>query len=375
MDYLRRCWAEISLENIKFNITQYKKYLPQGTEVMCVVKANCYGHSDEEIVPMLESEMGVKWFAVSNLIEGEKLRNMGIKGEILILGYTPPENADDLIKYNIIQACTEVSYAKTLNERARGKIRVHTAIDTGMTRIGLHGDIKSICDGLEEIAKLENISMEGIFTHFAVADECDEDNISYTESQIEKICQVENEIKSRGVYLEQVHFLNSAGGIYYSDNRSTLARLGIILYGLYPNPAKPLPFEPKPVMELKAVVSQVKTIEKGEDVSYGRTFTAPKQIKLATVTAGYADGYPRALSNKGEVIIRGKRCKITGRVCMDQFMCDVSQLDEVCAGDEVILMGGEGENRITADDIASLTGTIGYEITCDISPRVPRIVK
>ncbi|MGN0593768.1 MAG: alanine racemase, partial [Hominimerdicola sp.] len=327
MDYLRRCWAEISLENIKFNLTQYKKYLPQGTEVMCVVKANCYGHSDEEIVPMLESEMGVKWFAVSNLIEGEKLRNMGIKGEILILGYTPPENADDLIKYNIIQACTEVSYAKTLNERAMGKIRVHTAIDTGMTRIGLHGDIKSICDGLEEIAKLENISMEGIFTHFAVADECDEDNISYTRSQIEKICQVENEIKSRGVSLEQVHFLNSAGGIYYSDNRSTLARLGIILYGLYPNPAKPLPFEPKPVMELKAVVSQVKTIEKGEDVSYGRTFTAPKQIKLATVTAGYADGYPRALSNKGEVLIRGNRCKITGRVCMYQFMCDVSQLD------------------------------------------------
>ena len=375
MDYLRRCWAEISLDNIKFNLSKYKEYLPQETEVMCVVKANCYGHSDEEIVPMLENEMGVKWFAVSNLIEGEKLRKLGVKGEILILGYTPPENTADLIKYNIIQACTEVSYAKVLNERADGKVRIHTAIDTGMTRIGLHGDVKSICDGLEEIFKLENISMEGIFTHFAVADECDQDNILYTKNQIEKICEVEKEIKSRGISLEQVHFLNSAGGIYYSDKRSTLARLGIILYGLYPNPAKPLPFEPKPVMELKAVVSQIKTISQGEDVSYGRTLTATKDMKLATVTAGYADGYPRALSNKGEVIIRGKRCKIAGRVCMDQFMCDVSELEDICVGDEAVLIGGEGENRITADDIAALTGTIGYEITCDISPRVPRIVK
>ena len=371
MNCLRRCWAEIDLSAIEYNLSRYRKYLRDGTELLCVVKANCYGHSDDLVIPHLE-KLGVRWFAVSNLIEAEHLRTLGVKGEIIILGYSPEENADDLIKFNIIQACTEYSYAVKLSENAtQGKVRIHAAIDTGMTRIGLHGDTASNADEIQKMLRLENLSVEGMFTHYAVADCADEDSIAYTKAQTEKILAVDEELKGRGVSLKCVHFLNSAGGVYHTNEKSALARLGIILYGLYPDPSNPLPFEPKPVMQLKAVVSQVKYIEAGTSVSYGRTFTADKRIKLATVTAGYADGFPRALSNKGEVIIKGTRCKIVGRICMDQFMCDVSALDDVQAGDVATLFGRE----ITADDIASLTGTIGYEIVCGIAERVPRICK
>lgn len=376
MDFLRRCWAEIDLDSIKYNCEQYKKYLGDSTELMCVVKASCYGHSDRLCTPFLQNELGIKWFAVSNINEAERLRNCGITGEILILGYTPAEYADDLVKFNIIQACTEYDHAKRLSENCKtGKVRIHAAIDTGMTRIGLEGGAEECCDTLEKISMLDGVSLEGIFTHYAVADETSGESEEYTKSQTEKILKVDDLLKAKGINLPQVHFLNSAGGIYYYNSRSTLARLGIILYGLYPNPAKALPFELKPALEFKSAISQIKYIEPGTTVSYGRTFKAEKRIKLATVTAGYADGYPRSLSNKGEVIIRGKRCKITGRICMDQFMCDVTDVPDAAVDDEVILIGGEGENRITADDIAAMTGTIGYEVICDISHRVPRIPK
>lgn len=370
MKILKRCWAEIDLDSIRYNLEQYRRYLKEDTELMCVVKANCYGHSDKLVVPYLEEKLGVNWFAVSNLIEAEHLRKLHVMREILILGYTPEENADDLIRYNIIQACTEYSYAEKLSKCAtKGKVRLHIAIDTGMTRIGLHGDAVSDSDEIQKIMALENVQVEGMFTHYAVADCADEESMAYTKAQTEKILAVDEELKKRGIELPCVHFLNSAGGVYHSNERSSLARLGIILYGLYPDPANPLPFEPKPVMTLKAVVSQVKFIEPGTDVSYGRTFTADKRIKLATVTAGYADGFPRALSNKGEVIIKGVRCPIVGRICMDQFMCDVSALEDVQAGDVATLFGSE----ITADDIAAQTGTIGYEIVCGIAERVPRV--
>ena len=369
MEILRRCWAEIDLDNISFNIEQYRRYLKAPTELLCVVKANCYGHSEAIVVPHLE-KLGIKWYAVSNLIEAEHLRDLGVKGEILILGYTPEENADDLIRFNIIQACTEYAYAEKLSRSATtGKVRMHIAIDTGMTRIGLHGGICENADEVQKIMSLENVLVEGMFTHYAVADCADEDSAAYTEAQTRKILGVDEELKKRSVALPCVHFLNSAGGVYHSSERSALARLGIILYGLYPDPANPLPFAPKPVMTLKAVISQVKYIEPGTDVSYGRTFTADKRMKLATVTAGYADGFPRALSNKGEVIVKGVRCPIVGRICMDQFMCDVSALEDVQEGDVATLFGSE----ITADDIAGLTGTIGYEIVCGIAERVPRV--
>ena len=207
-----------------------------------------------------------------------------------------------------------------------------------------------------------------------MADSLREQDEEYTRAQTEKILAVADKCEAEGLHLEKVHFLNSAGGVYYYNERSSFARLGIILYGLYPDPAKALPFEPKPAMEFKAAVAQVKYIDNGTDVSYGRTYTANGKVKLATVTAGYADGYPRALSNKGYVLIHGKKCPITGRICMDQFMCDVTEVEDVKTGDEAVLIGAQGDERITADDIGKMTGTIGYEIVCGISARVPRVI-
>ena len=376
MNYLRRCCAEIDLDCIEKNLTEYKKRLKEPTELLCVVKACCYGHFDTAVVPFLEQELGVKWFAVANITEAHRLREMGIKGEILILGWTAPEYADELSKLNVIQACTELPYAEALSENlSEGMtLRLHCAVDTGMTRIGLTGTAEENARDLLAISELRGLKLEGIFTHFAVADSLEEDRVSYTQMQTQRILDTAKAAEELGVKLSQVHFSNSAGGLYHTDPRSTLTRLGIILYGLYPDPDVELPFEPEPVMTLKACVSQVKTISAGTTVSYGRTYKAEKPTKIATVTAGYADGYPRALSNKGEVLINGRRCRITGRVCMDQFMVDVSGAGDVKAGDEAVLIGTQGGERITADDIAKLTGTIGYEIVCGISARVPRVV-
>lgn len=248
MHYLKRTWAEISLDNLRKNVENYKKYLGDETELLCVVKANCYGHCDSAVVPYLENELGVKWFAVSNICEGIKLRKSGIKGEILILGYTPPQEAENLSDYNIIQACTEYNYAKELCRYANDKkVRLHIALDTGMTRIGLRGEVSEICNEIEKITALDNVLTEGIFTHFAVADSNSKDDDEYTYKQAEKITAVDDELKKRGVNLQQCHFLNSAGGVYHYNSRSSLARLGIILYGLMPNPAKALPFRPIPL--------------------------------------------------------------------------------------------------------------------------------
>lgn len=374
MDFLKRCWAEISLENVKYNYERYKSFLGEETSVMCVVKASCYGHGDQIIVPFLQNELGVKYFAVSNLTEAQKLRKMGINGEILILGYTPPEMADELVNYNIIQACTELSYAKRLSKACKNaKVRLHAAVDTGMGRIGFCGTAFEICQQICQANELENVIVEGIFTHFASADETSSESCEYTKMQCKKFFETAQLIERQGVKLRHIHSLNSAGGIYYYGGANTLSRLGIILYGLSPNPDKPLPFEPKPVMSLKAAVSQVKVVEKGSFISYGRTFCTPNKMKIATITAGYADGYPRSLSNKGEVIVNGVKCPIVGRICMDQFMCDVTDAGNVKSGDTAVLIGEQGGCKITADDIAQIDKTINYEIVCGISSRVPRV--
>ena len=226
MDYLKRAWALVHIDRILENYDNFKKTVGD-TEVMCVVKADCYGHGDRLIAPALEKH-GVKWFAVSNIEEAIRLRDEGIKGEILILGYTPCECADKLCQYNIIQTVTEIKYAEKLNSMVKaGKVRVHIAIDTGMTRIGLFGE--DICGQIKTINNLENLKVEGMFTHLAVADSNEQSNKDYTKMQIEKICGINQSLKSEGINLEQVHFLNSAGGVEHYDNRSTLARLGIML--------------------------------------------------------------------------------------------------------------------------------------------------
>lgn len=371
---LRRTYAKIYLDNLLFNAENYKKLLPPTTELMCVVKADAYGHGVKEIAAALQKRADVKWFAVSNIDEARELRECGITGEILILGYTPPEEADSLIQNDILQACLNEEYARELGSAATsGKVRVHIKLDTGMSRIGIDcSDIKNAADEAQRIYSADGISVEGLFTHLCTADSDDPDDIEFTHSQINKFNGVKNELISRGFDTGVCHFANSAAGVYGYAEGSDLARLGIILYGLYPNHALKVPMEMKPVLELFSTVAEVKTVRSGASIGYGRTFTADRDIRVATITVGYADGYPRLLSNRGEVLINGNRCPILGRVCMDQIMADVSGVD-VKPGDEVVLIGKSKDQQITSDDIADLCDTIGYEVTCDITKRVPKL--
>lgn len=375
MYYTKRTAARINLDNLIFNAKSYKAALADDVSLMCVVKADAYGHSVKAVSKCLQEDLNIKWFAVSNISEAIELRENQITGNILILGYTDPAEADTLIKYDIIQACVDLSYAEELNRfAAKGKVKIHIKLDTGMTRIGIPcGDIINAVKDAEKIYALENLSVTGIFTHLCAADSDTPDDIAYTDMQISRIKEVKRLMNQDGYDTGVCHWLNSAGGVYTEGQGSGLARLGIILYGLYPNHALDVPIEMKPVMELVSTVSMVKSVKPGTFVGYGRTFCAEKDMKIATITVGYADGYPRLLSNRGEVIIKGRKCKIVGNVCMDQIMADVTELD-VSAGDEAVLIGIQNGEQITADDIADLCGTIGYEITCGISKRVPRII-
>lgn len=372
--YLKRAWAEIDLDALEHNIKNISGLLSPDTRLMAVVKADAYGHGEDDVLKKL-MKCGVEYFAVSNLDEAVSVRNRCPDGEILILGYTPPEYAHELERHNIIQGALSFEYAQRLSENAVKSVRCHIKIDTGMGRIGLKFDSPKECaDEAGKIISLEKISAEGLYTHFAVADAPDEDCRSYTKAQADFITSVYDELKSRGIALEHLHFLNSAGLCSFNGERSTLARAGIIMYGLYPNYPVPLPIDIKPVMSLKAVVSQVKELKKGDCVSYGRTYRAPKDgVKAATVTVGYADGYSRLLSGKAQVLVNGTRCPVIGRICMDQLMLDVSGAGKVREGDTVTLIGRDGNEEITADELASLYGTIGYEVVCGISKRVPRI--
>lgn len=371
--YLKRAWAEISLTQLKKNAAVIMELGNFPTEMMAVVKADAYGHGDEQICRCLAEECGVKYFAVSNLDEAIAVRGFCSDAEILILGYTPPEYAHEIAQYNIIQGVVSTEYAQALTQNSFEPIRCHIKIDTGMGRIGLKHDTPEAC--AEEIALLcdmDGLSVEGIYTHFAVADSSLADDIDYTDRQEKFILDTNKSLVSRGINLRHVHFMNSAAFCSRNTPKSTLARAGIILYGLHPDISLDIPEGLAPVMELKAVISHVKAVEKGDCISYGRTFVADRRMRIATVTIGYADGYSRLLSSKGEILVHGKRCKIVGRVCMDQLMIDVSDA-QAEAGDIVTLIGKDGGDCITADELASVYGTIGYEVVCGISKRVPRI--
>ncbi|EWM52665.1 alanine racemase [Ruminococcus flavefaciens] len=372
--YLKRAWAEVSLSGLRRNVEVIRSLNSEKTEIMAVVKADAYGHGEEKIVRCLAEECGIKYFAVSNLDEAVAVRKSAPEAEILILGYTPPEYAHEIAAYNIIQGVVSTEYALELVKNTKDTIRCHIKIDTGMGRIGLKHDTPEECAGeIEEMMKIDKLSVEGIYTHFAVADSDDPDNIAYTDRQEKFITDTYDVLAGRGIKLRHLHFMNSAATCYRNNPRSTLSRAGIILYGLHPDVSLEIPAGLEPIMELKAVISHVKTVKPGDCISYGRTFVADREMRIATVTIGYADGYSRLLSSKGEILVHGKRCRIVGRVCMDQLMMDVSDVPEAKSGDIVTLIGIDGGDRITADDLAQIYGTIGYEVVCGISKRVPRI--
>lgn len=362
----RRCYVEIDLSILLSNLHIYQSHLLDCTDIMAVVKADAYGHGDR-IVAKILSDNGIRHFAVSNIDEAIHIREAGAEGQIFILGFTPIDRAEELIKYNITQTLLSEEYADRIVETGL-PIRCQFGIDTGMRRIGLNADDLNECEkAIREYAK--RLQLDGIFTHLCVADNPEQDE--FTNKQIrlfEEVCDRITDLK-----LPYLHCMNSAGGVWYKSKYSSFARLGIILYGLKPDYLNKLPDGIEPVMSWKSLVSMVKKVKPGDTIGYGRTFTVEQPMAIATIPTGYADGYNRLLSNKGWVLINGHRAPIVGRVCMDQMMVDITGIPSVKLGTEVVLMGKSGEEQITADDLAHLYGTIGYEVVCGINKRVDRV--
>ena len=335
---------------------------------MAVVKANAYGHGDIQISKILQNS-GITDFAVSNIDEACRLRKAGIKGQILILGYTPITYIQRLFDYDITQALVSEEYAEAV-ANMNIPIKCQFAIDTGMNRIGLN--LKEI-DKCEDIIRKYGVKLNitGIFTHLCIADTDTKMAVDFTKEQICKFEKLSTRLSD--LNLSYIHCLNSAGGLWHDSYVSYFIRLGIILYGLKPDYKNRLPEGIEPAMEWKSEVSMVKTVLRGDTIGYGRSFIAESNMLVATIPTGYADGYNRLLSNKGYVIINGQKAPIVGKICMDQFMVDITKINDVKMGTEVILMGKYGDESLDADDIAKMTDTIGYEVICNISSRVPRI--
>lgn len=374
LQYRQRAWAEISLDALAHNVQAIQETLAPSTEFCAVVKADAYGHGEEYICKMLH-EIGIRFYAVSSIEEALRVRKWCPDAEILILGYTSPECAPLLADQNILQAVVSVEYAKSLSSCAvPGRtVRCHIKLDTGMGRIGIRTHDESCLHELHEILSLPGLQIEGLFTHFAAADEDAPEHRQYTQNQENAIFHTVDLLAQEGISFRHVHCMNSAAVCYHPQPKSTLARAGIILYGLKPNALLPIPLDLQPVLSFRSRISHIKTVQPGDCISYGRTYTAHEPRKIAAVTVGYADGYSRLLSNRGEVLVHGVRCKITGRVCMDQMMIDISDVPEAAVGSVVTLIGTDGNDTITADDLAQIYGTIGYEVVCGISKRIPRI--
>ena len=364
-------WAEINLDNINFNLNNIRKLLKEDTKICTVLKANAYGHGSVEIAKFLENK-NVDYFAVARLEEAIELRENNIKMPILCLGFVPEESLEYALENNITLTIYSLEMAKKLNdisEKTGITANIHIKIDTGMGRIGFKVSKESV-ETISRISKLPNIKMEGMFTHFAKADEFDK---SYTFAQHEKFLWMKEQLETNGVQISYYDCDNSAGIIDFPDMKHDLARAGISIYGMYPSDeVKKDAVDLKPALELISHISFVKDVEKGTSISYGGTFVAPKKMRIATIPVGYGDGYPRSLSNKGYVLIHGKRADIVGRVCMDQFMVDVTEIPEAKFMDPVTLVGKDKDAIIRVEDLSDLSGRFNYEFVCDLSKRVPR---
>lgn len=361
--FLKRAWAEIDLDALRHNYKEIKK-LTGDKEILAVVKANAYGHDDKTVCHTLE-ELGVKYFGVSNLWEAEKLRDQGIKGTILTFGYTDEDYFDELISLDITQTVGSVEYAEDLSRYALSKgvkMPVHIKVNTGMTRVGIETE-----EELNAILSLEGLSCKGIYTHYAVADSDDPDDINYTASQYKKLMDI---ARDKGLI---IHSQNSGGILYHGDFEGDMVRAGVILYGNAPNYPLSIPIELKQVMSIKSVVCQLKKIKKGTEISYGRTFKAPCDMTVAVIPIGYADGYFRGFSGKGKMLINDVLCPVLGRVCMDQVIVDVTDVPEVKVNDIAYIYSDKCKET-GIDYNASLLGTIGYELTCAVALRIPRVI-
>lgn len=367
-----RVYATVNLDAVASNMRSMRDNLPASTLIMGSVKADGYGHGSVPVAKTIEPY--VFGYAVATIDEGIILRRHGINKTILILGVTHESRYEDLLRYDIRTAMFQYEKAKKLSDLAlkQGKKAVvHLALDTGMSRIGMKADREHAKEAAA-IAALEGIEVEGLFTHFARADETDK---TFYREQYDKYLAFLGYLEEYGVNIPIRHCSNSAGIVEDLDsNHMDMVRAGICIYGLYPSDEVDRSrIRLTPVMEIKSFITYIKEIGPKTPVSYGSTFVSDKTMRVATIPTGYADGYNRALSNKGFVLIRGKRARILGRICMDQFMVDVTDIPEAKEDDEVTLIGRDGEEEITVEEMAACSGGFHYEIICDIGKRVPRV--
>lgn len=376
-EFFRRTWAQINLDAIENNILQIKSLLSPGTLLCATVKADCYGHG-YAFTTQAMGEAGADWFSVSNLAEALQLRRVGIEKPILILGYTPPDKAKELVYNDISQAVYSSDYAKALSgeaEKAGVRVNAHIKIDTGMSRIGFlyHDNVLdgAVIDEIAEVCSLRGIYPEGIFTHFANADLSDGELL--TRLQYELFCTAVDSLKQIGIDFEIKHCSNSAAILNFPEMSFDMVRAGLILYGHYPSKSVRRSIKLLPVMELKTVISMVKNIPDKTPVSYGGTYEAEGERTVATVPIGYADGYPRRLSNKMYMLVNGKKAPIVGNVCMDQTVIDVTGIEGVREGKQITVFGADNGAYLSVDELAANAGLINYEILCGLSRRVPRV--
>lgn len=362
-NFYKRAWSEVNLDVLKGNISKIQE-MSGGKEIIAIVKANAYGHGDIQCAKAL-NEYGVMHFAVSNLWEAQQLSDNDITGDILIFGYCDISLIPENLGNNYLYSIGDADYAKELSEAALktgAKVPVHIKIDTGMSRVGITSE-----EQLDAILSLKGLDCRAAYTHFAVSDSLEQSDIEFTERQQMKLVEM---CRKRGL---STHSQNSGGIIYHGKFDGEFVRAGIIMYGQKPDERFPIPDGISPIFQLKSVVSQLKTVHAGDTVSYGRTFTASRDIRLALIPCGYADGFNRRLSNNWNVMINGRPAPVCGRICMDQTLVDVSDIPDVRLGDVVTVYSNEIEGGCSVTEAAKRVGTINYELLCAIGTRVPRI--
>lgn len=365
-------WAEVDLEAIRQNVRSFQKHVGDTVQVMAVIKANAYGHG---AVPVAKAalEAGATQLAVHRVTEGIELRQAGISAPILVFGYTPPPAAEEFIKWRLTPGMMTIEFAQALSDQAAAQgqvVPVHVKVDTGMSRFGLMP--QEVVPYLTAVKEMAGLQLEGLFTHFATADSRDQ---TWVLQQIQVFDQVIAASKAAGIDIPLVHAANSAATMKFPQAHYNAVRPGIAMYGMDPSSEWEPVFELHPALTFKSRVSRVRDLPVGSGVSYGRTFVTTRPTKAVLVSVGYGDGYHRILSNKGVVLVHGQRVPVIGRVCMDQFVIDVTGVPDVQQDDEVVLVGRQGNERISAEEVGRLAGTINYEVTTGLLPRVIRKYK
>jgi len=363
-------WAQVDLDAIAHNTRELKKLIGNRVQLMAVVKANAYGHGAVPVT-RVALQNGASWAAVARVAEGIELRRGGIKAPILLMGYTPVPDASAIVDYRLTPTVNTLELARALSAEVERRhiapLAVHIKVDTGMGRFGLLPG--EVLDFVRALSALPGLTLEGLYTHFAVADEADK---SYTYQQHHLFMEVLRQLSGAGFHIRFTHEANSAATLDMPETHLDMVRCGIAIYGMRPSsevePTIPL----QPALSLHSRVARVRTLPAGYSISYGRTYITTKPTRVALVPLGYGEGYHRLLSNRGEVLIHGQRCPILGRVCMDQFVVDVSAIPDVQLDDEVVVLGRQGREEISAEEIAAHAETINYEVTTAILPRVSR---